>query len=54
VVLENLTAGTRVEVITDDDRSARDLPVAAESEGYVVIKTEPCGPDRAVSITIER
>jgi TusA-related sulfurtransferase len=43
-----------VEVVTDDDRSARDLPAAAEAEGYAVLKTEPWGPTGAVAITIER
>ena len=37
VALEALPRGARVLVITDDERSARDLPVAAESEGYAVL-----------------
>ena len=43
-----------VEIVTDDARSARDLPAAAEAEGYAVIKTEPWGTAGAVTITIER
>jgi len=54
VFLEGLETGTVVEVVTDDERSARDLPAAAEAEGYAVVKTEPLGTTRAVAITIER
>jgi TusA-related sulfurtransferase len=54
VVLEGVATGTIVEVVTDDVRSARDLPVAAEAEGYAVLKTEPWGAAGAVAITIER
>lgn len=54
VFLEGLATGTVVEVVTDDERSARDLPAAAEAEGYVVVKTEPWGTSMAVTITIER
>lgn len=54
VFLEGSAPGSLVEVVTDDDRSARDLPAAAEAEGYVVIKTEPWGAAGAVAITIER
>ena len=38
VALEVLARGTRVVVLTDDERSARDLPAAAESEGYAVLE----------------
>ena len=54
VVLEGLATGTIVEVVTDDARSARDLPAAAEAEGYAVVKTAPYGTAGAVVITIER
>jgi TusA-related sulfurtransferase len=43
-----------VEVVTDDERSARDLPAAAEAEGYVVVTTEPWSLAKTVVITIER
>ena len=36
-VLEGLAAGSVIELITDDARSARDIPTAAEAEGYVVL-----------------
>jgi TusA-related sulfurtransferase len=52
--LEGLASGTVVEVVTDDERSARDLPAAAEAEGYAVAKTEPWGTGKTVVITIER
>jgi TusA-related sulfurtransferase len=54
VLLEGVATGTVVEVVTDDDRSVRDLPVAAEAEGYAVLKAEPWGTTGAVVITIER
>jgi TusA-related sulfurtransferase len=54
VFLEGLATGTVVEVVTDDERSARDLPAAAEAEGYGVVKTEPWSTAKAVVITIER
>jgi TusA-related sulfurtransferase len=54
VFLEGLATGTVVEVLTDDDRSARDLPAAAEAEGHAVVKTEPWGTRGAIAITIER
>jgi TusA-related sulfurtransferase len=54
VALEGLATGTIVEVITDDERSAHDLPPAAEAEGYAVVKTAPYASAGAVVITIER
>jgi TusA-related sulfurtransferase len=38
--LEELPRGTLVEVLVDDPRSERDLPVAAEAEGYAVLEIE--------------
>lgn len=54
VFIEGLRTGAVVQVVIDDDRSARDLPAAAEAEGYAVIGTEPVGTAGAVAITIER
>lgn len=54
VFLEGLASGTVVEVLTDDPRSARDLPAAAEAEGYAVVRTEPWGTAATIAITIER
>jgi len=39
-VLETLERGAIVEVLVDDPRSERDLPVAAEAEGHVVVSIE--------------
>jgi TusA-related sulfurtransferase len=38
VRLEQVPRGTLVEVLVDDPRSERDLPVAAEAEGYAVLE----------------
>ena len=40
-VLENAARGDRIEVLVDDPRSERDLPLAAEAEGYAVLSVEP-------------
>ena len=40
VVLENAARGDRIEVLVDDPRSERDLPMAAEAEGYAVLAVE--------------
>jgi TusA-related sulfurtransferase len=39
VALEEVARGTLVEVLVDDPRSERDLPVAAEAEGHAVLET---------------
>jgi TusA-related sulfurtransferase len=39
-ILEGAARGAIVEVLVDDPRSERDLPVAAESEGYAVLMIE--------------
>jgi TusA-related sulfurtransferase len=39
-VLEGLARGTLVEVLVDDPRSERDLPIAAEAEGHAVLEVE--------------
>lgn len=38
--LEEVARGTLVEVLVDDPRSERDLPVAAEAEGHAVLEVE--------------
>jgi tRNA 2-thiouridine synthesizing protein A len=40
VRLEEVARGTLVEVLVDDPRSERDLPAAAEAEGYAVLEVE--------------
>jgi tRNA 2-thiouridine synthesizing protein A len=49
-VLEGLAPGARVRVLTDDPRSARDLPVAAEAEGYAVLEVGLEGATAAILI----
>ena len=39
-VLESANRGDHIEVLVDDPRSERDLPVAAEAEGYAVLSVE--------------
>lgn len=38
--LEDQPAGAEVELILDDAKGARDIPRAAEAEGYAVIEVE--------------
>ena len=39
-VLETAEPGSWIEVLVDDPRSERDLPIAAEAEGYAVLEIE--------------
>ena len=50
VVLEALPRGARVVVLTDDERSVRDLPKAAESEGYAVLEVSRDGATTRIRI----
>jgi len=43
VRLENLERGQMLEVLLDDPRGARDIPRAAEAEGYSVIESAASG-----------
>lgn len=52
-VLESLPAGFVVEIVTDDARSVRDIPRAAEAEGYAVIGSSRV-PGGASILEIER
>jgi tRNA 2-thiouridine synthesizing protein A len=40
VELERLARGAELELILDDPKGARDIPRAAEAEGYAVIEVE--------------
>jgi TusA-related sulfurtransferase len=40
VRLETLPRGAELELILDDPKGVRDIPRAAEAEGYVVIEVE--------------
>jgi len=52
VKLEQMTPGARLELLLDDPRGARDIPRAAEAEGYSVIDIG--GTDGAWRILIEK
>lgn len=43
VRLEQLARGTEVEVLLDDPKGARDIPRAAEAEGYAVLEVAAGG-----------
>jgi TusA-related sulfurtransferase len=40
VRLESMSRGETIELIIDDPRGARDIPRAAEAEGYAVVQVE--------------
>lgn len=42
-MLEEVAAGTVIEVLVDDPRSERDLPAAAEAEGHAVLCVDHVG-----------
>ncbi len=52
VRLEPLSRGERLVVCVDDPRSVRDMPRAAEAEGYAVVEIAAAGA--AWRIVIER
>ena len=43
VRLEHMTRGQILEILLDDPRGVRDIPRAAETEGYVVLDSRPDG-----------
>ena len=45
VRLESLPCGAELELILDDPKGVRDIPRAAEAEGYVVIEVRQCPKD---------
>lgn len=49
-VLESLESGAKIRVLTDDPRSTRDIPGAAEAEGYAVLEIELEGATAAILI----
>ena len=51
-VLERMSRGKRLELVTDDPRAYTDIPVAAEAEGYAVI--EAVREEKIIRIVIER
>ena len=52
-VLEDLATGDVVELLVDDPRARRDIPLAAETEGYCVVEVEE-RDGGVVRIVIER
>jgi TusA-related sulfurtransferase len=50
--LERMAPGERLLIVADDPRAERDIPLAAESEGWAVLGIERSGP--ALRILIER
>jgi TusA-related sulfurtransferase len=52
--LEKLPRGGRLVLETDDPRAGRDIPGAAEAEGWVVIDVTPTATGDGVRISIER
>jgi TusA-related sulfurtransferase len=52
VRLEQMAHGEVLELTLDDPRGARDIPGAAEAEGYVIL--ESTARDSLFHITIER
>jgi TusA-related sulfurtransferase len=50
VKLEQMARGERLELTLDDPRGARDIPRAAEAEGYAVIDVGRTGDDWRIQI----
>jgi TusA-related sulfurtransferase len=53
VRLEQMTRGQILEVVIDDPRGVRDIPVAAEAEGYSMLASETLD-DGVFLLRIER
>jgi TusA-related sulfurtransferase len=52
VRLEQMSRGQVLEILLDDPRGARDIPQAAETEGYVVLESK--AEDRSFRLRIEK
>jgi TusA-related sulfurtransferase len=52
VRLESMCEGERLLLITDDERAERDIPLAAEAEGWAVLAVTRAGSE--VRVLIER
>jgi tRNA 2-thiouridine synthesizing protein A len=44
VRLEDMEPGEVLELVLDDPRGARDIPRAAEAEGYAIVESRADGP----------
>ena len=52
VRLDQMSRGQVLEILLDDPRGARDIPQAAETEGYVVLDSRT--EDRSFRLRIEK
>lgn len=52
VELEALDRGAELELIVDDPKGARDIPRAAEAEGYAVLEVEQRSADWRLVIKV--
>ena len=52
VRLEEMSRGQVLEILLDDPRGARDIPLAAETDGYVVLDSK--AEDRIFRLRIEK
>jgi len=52
VLLETLSSGDEVTLILDDPKGVRDIPRAAEAEGYAVADPEPIGSAWQLTVTV--
>ena len=52
VFLETLSTGEEVILILDDPKGARDIPRAAEAEGYAVGEVESLGAIYRLTVTV--
>jgi TusA-related sulfurtransferase len=52
VLLETLSSGDEVTLILDDPKGVRDIPRAAEAEGYAVADPDSAGPVWRLTITV--
>jgi sulfite reductase (ferredoxin) len=50
--LETMSDGERLAIVTDDARAERDIPIAAETEGWAVVEIARQGT--SVRIVVER
>ena len=52
VVLETLSSGEDLTLLLDDPKGVRDIPHAAEAQGYAVADPEPFGTAWRLRITV--
>ena len=52
VRLEALSRGAEAELILDDPKGARDIPRAAEAQGYAVVAVEAAGTEWRIHLAV--